>query len=88
MPAYRLVSPTDDQRFDLPQGRTVVVGRGVDSDLTIYDPTISRRHAELTAGPDGVAVRDRDSSNGTFVNGRRVAAAQLGPGDSITFGQV
>jgi adenylate cyclase len=88
MPAYRLVSPTDDQRFDLPQGRPVVVGRGVDSDLTIYDPTISRRHAELTAGPDGVMVKDLGSSNGTHVNGRRLAEARLAPGDSITFGKV
>ena len=88
MSAYRLVSSTDGQHFDLPQGRTVVVGRGVDSDLTIYDPTISRRHAELTAGPDGVRVKDLDSSNGTHVNGRRLATAQLAPGDSITFGTV
>lgn len=88
MPPYRLVSSTDDQRFDLPQGRTVVVGRGVDSDLTIYDPTISRRHAELTAGPDGVRVKDLGSSNGTHVNGRRLAEAQLAPGDSISFGKV
>lgn len=88
MPPYRLVSSTDDQRFDLPPGRTIVVGRGVDSDLTIYDPTISRRHAELTAGPDGVRVKDLGSSNGTHVNGRRLAEGQLVPGDSITFGKV
>ncbi len=88
MPAYRLVSSTDGQCFDLPQGRTVIVGRGVDSDLTIYDPTISRRHAELTAGADGVRVKDLGSSNGTHVNGRRLAEAQLAPGDSITFGKV
>src|SRR5579864_2761574 len=88
MLAYRLVSSTDGQRFDLPQGRTVVVGRGVDSDLTIYDPTISRRHAELTAGADGVRVKDLDSSNGTHVNGRRLAEALLAPGDTITFGKV
>jgi adenylate cyclase len=88
MPAYRLVSANDDQHFDLPEGRTVVVGRGVDSDLTVLDPTISRRHAELTAGPDGVALKDLGSSNGTHVNGRRLTTARLAPGDSVSFGKV
>ncbi len=88
MPSYRLVSTTDDQRFDLPPGRTVVVGRGVDTDITVYDPTISRRHAELIAGPDGVTVKDLGSSNGTHVNGRRLTTARLAPGDSVSFGKV
>jgi adenylate cyclase len=88
MPAYRLVSLAGDQRFDLAPGRSVIVGRGVGSDITVYDPTLSRRHAELTAGPDGVMVKDLGSSNGTYVNGRRVTAARLTPNDSITFGKV
>ena len=44
---YRLVSFSGDQTFELPHGRSLVVGRGVTSDIAIYDPTISRRHAEL-----------------------------------------
>lgn len=88
MPVYRLVSVSDNNHFDLPDGRTVVVGRGVESDLTVLDPTISRRHAELTAGPDGVELKDLGSSNGTHVNGRRLAAARLAPGDSVSFGKV
>jgi len=88
MPSYRLVSTTDDQRFDLPPGKTIVVGRGVGTDLTVYDPTISRRHAELVAGPDGVTVKDLGSSNGTHVNGRRLTTARLAPGDSVSFGKV
>jgi adenylate cyclase len=88
MPAYRLVSASGDQHFDLPDGRTVVVGRGVESDLTVLDPTISRRHAELTAGPEGVMLRDLGSSNGTHVNGRRLATASLAPGDAVSFGKV
>ena len=45
MPTFRLVSATGDQTFELKDGRTVVFGRGVTSDIAIYDPTISRRHA-------------------------------------------
>ena len=77
-----------DQTFELPQGRSLVVGRGVASDIAIYDPTISRRHAELTVGTDGVQVKDLGSSNGTCINGSRVSAGRLQPNDSITFGKV
>jgi adenylate cyclase len=85
---YRLVSPSGDQTFELPQGRSLVVGRGVTSDIAIYDPTISRRHAELTVAADGVRVKDLGSSNGTCINGARVSAGRLNPDDSITFGKV
>jgi adenylate cyclase len=88
MPPLRLVSAAGDQTFELPEGRTLVVGRGVASDLAIYDPTISRRHAELTIGADGVEVKDLGSSNGTCINGTRVTAGHLGLEDSITFGKV
>jgi adenylate cyclase len=85
---YRLVSFSGDQTFELPHGRSLVVGRGVASDIAIYDPTISRRHAELVVGADGVQVKDLGSSNGTCINGARVTAGRLNPNDSITFGKV
>jgi adenylate cyclase len=85
---YRLVSFSGDQSFELPSGRSLVVGRGVASDIAIYDPTISRRHAELTVGADGVQVKDLGSSNGTCINGSRVSAGRLHPNDSVTFGKV
>ena len=85
---YRLVSFSGDQTFELPPGRSLVVGRGVTSDIAIYDPTISRRHAELIVGADGVQVKDLGSSNGTCINGSRVTSGQLRTNDSITFGKV
>ena len=88
MPTFRLVSTTGDQSFELPPGRSVVVGRGVATDIAIYDPTISRRHAELTARGDVVEVRDLGSSNGTCINGSRVSTGRLTANDSITFGKV
>jgi adenylate cyclase len=84
----RLVSIAGDQTFELPEGRTLVVGRGVASDIAIYDPTISRRHAELTVGADGVEVKDAGSSNGTCINGTRVSDGHLRLEDTITFGKV
>jgi adenylate cyclase len=88
MPGLRLVTPTGDQSFELPVGRSLVVGRGLASDLAIYDPTISRRHAELTVGPDGVEVKDLGSSNGTCINGTRIASGRLAVNDTVTFGKV
>ena len=88
MPAYRLIATEGTQSFDLPMGKSMVVGRGVTSDISLYDPTISRRHAELTASSDGVQVRDLGSSNGTCINGSRVAIGLMQPDDSISFGKV
>jgi len=88
MPPLRLISTAGDQTFELPEGRTLVVGRGLASDIAIYDPTISRRHAELTVGADGVEVKDVGSSNGTCINGSRITDGHLGLEDTITFGKV
>jgi len=88
MSSFRLVSSSGDLSFELPPGRSVVVGRGVGTDIAIYDPTISRRHAELTARGDMVDVRDLGSSNGTWINGSRIATGRLLANDSVTFGKV
>ncbi|MFP5284716.1 MAG: FHA domain-containing protein, partial [Thermoanaerobaculia bacterium] len=69
-------------------GRTFVVGRAVDCDLPVLDPTISRHHAELQATESGLRVRDLGSTNGTCVDGERVGAALVPPGAWITFGKV
>ncbi|MEO6055974.1 MAG: adenylate/guanylate cyclase domain-containing protein [Gemmatimonadales bacterium] len=88
MPAFRLVSTAGDQTFELAPGRTLVVGRGLATDIAIYDPTISRRHAELIVGADEVQLRDLDSSNGTCINGARVTSGRLAVDDFVTFGKV
>ena len=49
MPLYSLISFGGDQRFELPAGRTLLVGRAVECDVPVFDPTVSRHHAELTA---------------------------------------
>jgi len=65
MPLYSLISFGGDQRFELPAGRTLLVGRAVECDVPVFDPTVSRHHAELTAEADGdgVRVKDLGSSN-------------------------
>src|SRR5207253_10878403 len=60
----------------------------VTSDVPIYDPTISRRHAEVSLTDGGVKVKDAGSSNGTFLNGARITEAIAVENDVITFGKV
>lgn len=64
----------------------VVVGRDASCTLVLADPRASRRHVRITA--DGRASRfaDLDSSNGTFLNGRRVDAGTLDCGDVLRLG--
>ncbi|HEX6537381.1 MAG TPA: adenylate/guanylate cyclase domain-containing protein [Gemmatimonadaceae bacterium] len=85
---FKLISTTGDQSFELREGATLVVGRASSSDIPLFDPTISRRHAELACEHAGVHLRDLGSSNGTFVNGARVDAARVSAGDIVMFGKV
>lgn len=75
--------------FELPDGTQNTLGRAGEADLVVDRPLVSRRHCRLIAHPDGqLEVEDLESTNGTFVNGRRVCRARLEPGDRITVGRV
>ena len=65
----------------------LVVGRDSACELSLLDPRISRRHLALDAASEGaVRFRDLGSSNGTYVNGRRVADGTLRCGDVVVRG--
>ncbi|MFI1534672.1 ABC transporter ATP-binding protein/permease [Streptomyces anandii] len=67
--------------------RTLRIGRATDNDLVVDDLIVSRRHAELRAREDGGHdIVDLGSHNGTFLNGRPVSQARVGPGDIIGVG--
>ena len=63
------------------------IGRGLIADVRLEDAHVSRRHAILALRGDGARVLDDRSSNGTFVNGRRVTVSALGDGDVLRFGR-
>jgi adenylate cyclase len=84
----KLTSADGSQNFELKAGVTLVVGRAPTSDVPVFDPTISRRHAELVADDKGLNVKDLGSSNGTFLNGARVEGGRANAGDTVTFGKV
>jgi adenylate cyclase len=85
---FKLISTEGDQTFELREGPALVVGRAFNSDIPLFDPTISRRHAEVALERGKVLVRDLGSSNGTYVNGSRVENAHVTVGDMVTFGKV
>lgn len=77
------------QRRELPlTGERLVVGRRPDCDVRIPTLDVSRQHCELRVTDDSVKVKDLNSSNGTFVNGKRVTEAELNPGDRLQIGPV
>ncbi len=53
------------------------IGRGLTAGLRLDDASVSRRHAILVPRPSGARILDDRSSNGTFVNGRRIQQADL-----------
>lgn len=79
--------PGAGRSFDLDAITTL--GRDVNNAIVIEDPFASSEHAVLTYRGRGWYVEDLGSTNGTFINGRVVAAvAPLGFGDEIAIGQV
>ncbi|MBO7708360.1 MAG: FHA domain-containing protein [Thermoguttaceae bacterium] len=72
-------------RFDLQQ-RVLTIGRGQKCDIRILDDEISRLHAELRHEGKGWKITDLNSSNGLYVNGRKVASQRIVLGDQIQMG--
>ena len=65
----------------------VTIGRGPENTVDLVDLRVSRKHARLSRTPDGVVVEDLGSTNGTQVNGERVAGrARVVAGDVIGVG--
>jgi hypothetical protein len=83
-------SPSLDEGDAFPlNSAPVTVGRGGQNDLVLDgDEFASARHARIEVRGDGAWVQDLDSTNGTYVNGSRVAGAQrLGGGDVLRVGE-
>jgi hypothetical protein len=82
-------SPSDFQRH----GKRLVIGRNNDlSQLVVSHDSVSRQHATLTLNGSSVQVEDRNSGNGTKLNGSELRVGQpavsLNPGDKLTLGEV
>jgi hypothetical protein len=63
------------------------IGRHADSDISLDDITVSRRHCEIMSENSRFIVRDVGSLNGTYVNQKRVDVIELTQGDELQIGK-
>jgi len=83
-----LVRP-DGKQSEVPLQKPVqVIGRQTDCQIRIPSAGVSRHHCEISVSEAKVSIRDLGSSNGTFVNRRRVTQAELSAGDMIAIGDL
>lgn len=84
-----LVMFKEGQRRDFPlTGERTVIGRRSECTLRIPTSDVSRQHCALTIAGKELLVKDLGSTNGTFVNQKRVADYKLRAGDKLTVGPV
>jgi len=86
-PARVLIRTNGNTEFVHVLGRRTRIGRGSDNELVLDTKHISRYHAVLLAGPVHTSIEDLNSTNGVFVNGRRVSRQVLKAGDRVTVGR-
>lgn len=79
---------TEDRRlfakYVLPSEGRLVIGRNENTDIRFASRFASSKHAQLSINGGDVSIADLESSNGTFVNCRRVTTSPLRPGDVIS----
>jgi pSer/pThr/pTyr-binding forkhead associated (FHA) protein len=78
----------DRVTFRISAGTVKTVGRSNGAQFIVDAALVSRLHCQLTASGDHLEVKDLESTNGTFVNGKRVETALLRDGDTLSVGRV
>jgi len=71
--------------FSVPSDNTII-GRRHDCDLCIPLTVVSKRHCQMNLNKEAVKIRDLDSRNGTFLNGKRIDETTVKAGDYIRIG--
>lgn len=82
-----VIDGDEEDTYFLGDGR-VTIGRLETNEIPIPDPGLSRHHAEITPENGQYVLTDLGSTNGTFVNGKRIAEKTLKDGDKIGIGKV
>lgn len=93
--SYRLVvrrGPQPNQVYEL-KDEVINLGRDITNNIVINDREVSRHHLRLMRGAEGYTIEDLGSTNGTFINGKRVTGAtplkngdMIGLGETVTLG--
>jgi pSer/pThr/pTyr-binding forkhead associated (FHA) protein len=67
---------------------SMIVGRSDDSDICVESKSVSRQHARLRTSRDAAIIEDLGSTNGCYVNGRRIKRQLLKDGDQLEVGDI
>ena len=90
-PSFRLVmqtGPTPGREIPL-QKSELIIGRDLNNDIVINDAEVSRRHARLFLQGTSYMLEDLGSTNGSFINGQRLAGpTSIRPGEIVTLGEI
>lgn len=85
----RVLQPVDHDGEPIVLDRKVItIGRTSENDVCVPSKLISRHHARLLLGPNGVIVEDAGSTNGCFVNGKQVRHQLMRDGDVLELGDL
>jgi len=83
-----MIKSETQQGTELEVEDVTVLGRSSEADVLLDDPYASEFHMRLVAGENGMVLHDLGSTNGTYINGRRVTApTTLRRGDTIQVGK-
>ncbi len=82
-----ITPPVDGKVFNF-MNTSVTIGRNSDQDIVIDDPSVSAMHAKITLDNGSWQIANLLSSNGTFVNGKKISVTRLNNGDRVRFGKV
>ena len=92
MARFSIKGAANEKRLEFSKDRRCSVGRSGGNDLVLDDASVSKMHAALSVTEDGsLVVADTGSTNGTFINGQRIAygkAMALVENDKVKFGQI
>lgn len=94
MPYLKLINRRDSLNMKVEESyvldKSMTLGRGGNNGISVADPYLSKKHAVFMSQEGGFYIRDLESTNGTFVNGRRLEdmPVRLKDGDRIHIGQL
>ena len=86
--AYLVLRDEEETRLLRLNNHITHLGRGSSADVRFEDHRVSRDHAILVRHGRHCRILDNRSANGTFVNGRQIAATNISSGDAIELGPV
>jgi pSer/pThr/pTyr-binding forkhead associated (FHA) protein len=80
--------PYDGRVYELTAAE-IAVGRAVDNDVVLDDPSLSRKHARIyRRGAGELEIEDLGSSNGSYINERKIGRGTFHAGDTVRFGEL